>query len=94
MQLRNAKSAVASLVNPMSSIVDNNENRIKQAEKIASHPEQYKVCEGCGSIVVMRAVTCPSCHAYRFDSTAMRVVAQAKDLALRAANSVLSTDLS
>ncbi|MBL9183793.1 MAG: hypothetical protein JNN17_16760 [Verrucomicrobiaceae bacterium] len=78
----------------MSSIVDTNENRIKQAEKIASHPEQYKVCEGCGSIVVMRAVTCPSCHAYRFDSTAMRVVAQAKDLALRAANSVLSTDLS
>jgi len=78
----------------MSSIVDTNENRIKQAEKIASHPEQYKVCEGCGSIVVMRAVTCPSCHAYRFDSTAMRVVAQAKDLALRAANSVLATDLS
>jgi recombinational DNA repair protein RecR len=78
----------------MSSIVDTNENRIKQAEKIASHPEQYKVCEGCGSIVVMRAVTCPSCHAYRFDSTPVRVVAQAKDLALRAANSVLSTDLS
>jgi hypothetical protein len=39
-------------------------------------------------------VTCPSCHAYRFDSTPVRVVAQAKDLALRAANSVLSTDLS
>ena len=94
MQLRNADSAVASFIPPMSSIVDTNENRIKQAEKIASHPEQYKVCEGCGSIVVMRAVTCPSCHAYRFDSTAMRVVAQAKDLALRAANSVLATDLS
>ena len=78
----------------MSSIVDTNENRIKQAKKIASHPEQYKVCEGCGSIVVMRAVTCPSCHAYRFDATPVRVVAQAKDLALRAANSVLSTDLS
>lgn len=94
MQLRKAKSAVASFILPMSSIVDTNENRIKQAEKIASHPEQYKVCEGCGSIVVMRAVTCPSCHAYRFDSTPVRVVAQAKDLALRAANSVLSTDLS
>lgn len=94
MQLRKANSAVASFIPPMSSIVDTNENRIKQAEKIASHPEQYKVCEGCGSIVVMRAVTCPSCHAYRFDSTPVRVVAQAKDLALRAANSVLSTDLS
>ena len=65
----------------MSTVVDNTESRIKQAEKIASHPEQYKVCEGCGSIVVMRAVTCPSCHAYRFDTTALRVVAQAKDLA-------------
>lgn len=94
MQLRKANSAVASFTLPMSSVVDTNENRIKQAEKIASHPEQYKVCEGCGSIVVMRAVTCPSCHAYRFDSTPVRVVAQAKDLALRAANSVLSTDLS
>ncbi|MFM7605574.1 MAG: hypothetical protein ACKO8Z_10300 [Prosthecobacter sp.] len=70
------------------------DSRLKQAEKIASHPEQYKVCEGCGSIVVMRAVTCPSCHAYRFDATPVRVVAQAKDLALRAANSVLSSDLS
>jgi recombinational DNA repair protein RecR len=78
----------------MSTVVDNTESRIKQAEKIASHPEQYKVCEGCGSIVVMRAVTCPSCHAYRFDTTAIRVVAQAKDLAMRAANSVLATDLS
>ena len=94
MQLRNAKSAVASFIPPMSSIVDTNENRIKQAEKIASHPEQYKVCEGCGSIVVTRAVTCPSCHAYMFDNTPVRVIAQAKELALRAANSVLASDLS
>jgi ribosomal protein L40E len=69
------------------------DNRLKQAEKIAAHPEQYKVCEGCGSIVVMRAVTCPSCHAYRFDAEKGRVVAQAKDLALRAAHAVLATDL-
>jgi ribosomal protein L37AE/L43A len=69
------------------------DSRLKQAEKIATHPEQYKVCEGCGSIVVNRAVTCPSCHAYRFDGGATRVVAQAKDLALRAANAVLATDL-
>ena len=32
------------------------DSRLKQAEKIATHPEQYKVCEGCGSIVVTRAV--------------------------------------
>lgn len=69
------------------------DSRLKQAEKIATHPEQYKVCEGCGSIVVTRAVTCPSCHAYRFDATEERVIAQAKDLALRAASSVLAADL-
>jgi pyruvate/2-oxoacid:ferredoxin oxidoreductase beta subunit len=68
-------------------------SRLKQAEKITSHPENYKVCEGCGSIVVLRAVTCPSCHAYRFDKTIQRVVKQANDLALRAANSVLASDM-
>ena len=78
----------------MSAPEENKESRVKQAEKISSHPEQYKVCEGCGSIVVVRAITCPSCHAYRFDATALRVVTQAKELALRAANSVLSSDLS
>lgn len=82
----------------MQSLMSAHENkpdsRLKQAEKIANHPEQYKVCEGCGSIVVTRAVTCPSCHAYLFDSTTTRVIAQAKELALRAANSVLASDLS
>ncbi len=68
-------------------------NRLKQAEKITSHPEQYKVCEACGSIIVARAVTCPSCHGYLFDSDVHRVVAQAKDLAMRSAHSVLASDL-
>ena len=70
------------------------DSRLKQAEKIATHPEQYKVCEGCGSIVVTRAVTCPSCHAYMFDNTPVRVIAQAKELALRAANSKVRWRLS
>ncbi len=77
----------------MSAPEPSSDHRLKQAEKISTHPEQYKVCEGCGSIVVVRAVTCPSCHAYRFDATAIRVVSQAKDLARRAANSVLASDL-
>jgi recombinational DNA repair protein RecR len=78
-------------MNAQEPIID---SRLKQAEKIAAHPEQYKVCEGCGSIVVMRAITCPSCHAYRFDVSSVRVVSQARDLALRAASAVLATDLS
>jgi recombinational DNA repair protein RecR len=77
----------------MSAPESNGDHRLKQAEKITTHPEQYKVCEGCGSIVASRAVTCPSCHSYLFDTTAMRVVAQAKDLAMRAAHSVLASDL-
>lgn len=77
----------------MSASDESKDQRLKQAEKITSQPDQYKVCEGCGSIVVVRAVTCPSCHAYRFDATATRVVSQAKDLAMRSAHSVLSSDL-
>lgn len=77
----------------MSSPQDSNENRLKQAERIASQPKQYKVCEGCGSIVVARAVTCPSCHAYLFDSTPQRVVAQARELALKNPVSVTASDL-
>jgi NADH pyrophosphatase NudC (nudix superfamily) len=77
----------------MSSPDESQDQRLQQAEKIAKQPEQYKVCEGCGSIIVARAITCPSCHAYLFDATPVRVVAQARELALRAPHSVLSTDL-
>ncbi|CAN5671988.1 hypothetical protein BH11VER1_BH11VER1_31960 [soil metagenome] len=72
---------------------DQHLERIKQAEKILEQPEDYKVCEGCGSIVTARTVSCPSCHAYCFDDTSERVKKQAKLLAKRAAHSVLSSDL-
>lgn len=68
-------------------------DRARQAAKILEQPGDYKVCEGCGSIVTERTVSCPSCHAYQFDASGQRVVAQAKILAERAANSVLSSDL-
>lgn len=75
------------------SMQEQDDSRMEQAKKIAANPEQYKVCEGCGSIVVTRAVACPSCHAYLFDATAQRVVTQAKELALKNPRSVLSSDL-
>jgi NADH pyrophosphatase NudC (nudix superfamily) len=68
-------------------------NRLRQAQKIVHHPEQYKVCEGCGSIVVSRALSCPSCHGYRFDTTPSRIVSQAQALALQNPSSVLASDL-
>ena len=67
--------------------------RLQQAEKIINQPGDFKVCEGCGSIVTERTVSCPSCHAYQFDHTAERVIKQAKLLASRSANSVLSSDM-
>jgi ribosomal protein L40E len=77
----------------MSSPQEIRESRLQQAEKIASQPDQYKVCEGCGCIVSSRATTCPSCHAYLFDDTPERVISQARALALKTPVSVLSSDM-
>lgn len=69
------------------------DDRAKQAAKILENPQQYKVCEGCGSIVTARSISCPNCHAYQFDDGAERVTRQATLLARRGPNSVLSSDL-
>ena len=68
-------------------------DRGRQAAKILENPCDYKVCEGCGSIVTLRTTACPNCHAYQFDATEPRVVQQARALARRSASSVLSSDL-
>ena len=67
--------------------------RAERAQKITADPSQYKVCEGCESIVVARVSMCPNCHGYRFDETAERVVEQAKILGNRPRTSVLVSDL-
>jgi len=69
------------------------EERAARAEKIIAAPENFKVCEGCESIVAARVVTCPNCHGYRFDEAAERVVEQARVLASRPQQSVTSADL-
>ena len=68
-------------------------DRARQAAKILENPHDYKVCEGCGSIVTSRTTACPNCHAYQFDVVEERVVQQARALARRGASSVLSSDL-
>ena len=78
---------------PMSQAESAPNDRARQAAKILENPAQFKVCEGCGSIVTIRSTSCPSCHAYQFDETEPRIMAQAKALAQREANSVLSSDL-
>lgn len=67
--------------------------RAKKAAQIIAQPKLYKVCEGCESIVVSQANSCPNCHGYRFDTDHERVIAQAKILGSRPQNSVRPDDL-
>lgn len=53
------------------------------AAKIKEKPSGYKVCEGCGSIVLKKAAMCPNCNAYRFDASAEAVIRQAEELSKR-----------
>ena len=67
--------------------------RAERAAQIVRQPELYKVCEGCESIVVQDAVTCPNCHGYRFDTDEERVKMQAEILGKRLPTSVPPSEL-
>lgn len=67
--------------------------RAARAEKIIAAPANFKICEGCESIVASRAASCPNCHGYRFDDSPDRVVDQARLLASRPQQSVTAQDL-
>jgi len=76
--------------------MSNNESlaaRGERAAQIAREPELYKVCEGCESIVVRGAATCPNCHGYRFDTDPERVCSQAEILGKRLPTSVPPSEL-
>jgi uncharacterized paraquat-inducible protein A len=57
------------------------ESRIQAAQTIASNPHDFKICEGCESIVREATTICPSCFAYRFEDDPIQVIAQAVVLA-------------
>jgi NADH pyrophosphatase NudC (nudix superfamily) len=67
-------------------------DRAHAAAKILAKPADYKVCEGCGSIVLKKALLCPNCHAYRFDESTPLVIEQAELLGSREAASVTKED--
>ena len=76
--------------------MSNNESlaaRGERAAQIAREPQRYKVCEGCESIVVRDAATCPNCHGYRFDPDPERVRSQAEILGKRLPTSVPPSEL-
>jgi hypothetical protein len=68
-------------------------DRSERAAKIVAQPGNFKVCEGCDSIVAKRVAICPNCSGYRFDDESGRVVEQAKLLASRAQTTVTHEDL-
>lgn len=70
-----------------------NPDRAVTAAKIAASPSNYKVCEGCDSIVGKATALCPNCHSFRFDETAQTVVRQAVILGNREQRSVTAEDL-
>ena len=69
------------------------EDRARKAEKIIADPTQFKVCEGCDSIVAARVVICPNCYGYRFNEESGAVIEQAKLLGTREQTSVIAQDL-
>lgn len=70
------------------------EERARQADKIVKNPSQYKICEGCDSIVLARAATCPNCASYRFEEEVSKIISQARILGMRQRTTVLAADLS
>ena len=68
-------------------------DRREIALKIASNPTDYKICEGCDSIVVRGSDICPNCHAYRFNVEEKDIITQAQLLGSRPATSVTSGDM-
>ena len=67
--------------------------RARQAEKIIANPANYKICQGCESIVIAKAAMCPNCHGYRFERDSKEIVKHAKQLARRGQRSVAQTDM-
>lgn len=68
-------------------------NRAEAAAKITANPTNYKVCEGCDSIVGITTAICPNCHSFRFDDQPQTVVRQALLLGSREQRTVTAEDL-
>lgn len=63
--------------------------RFYAAAAITQHPERFKICEGCGSILAETAAICPLCSAYRFNDNPMDVVKKAWDIASKEPTTIL-----
>jgi hypothetical protein len=66
--------------------------RAQRAEAIAADPADYKICEGCGSIISRPTPICPVCKCYRFDDDPARVAEHAVLLGSRPATTISEED--
>jgi len=73
--------------------MDATEKRLEAALKIVLNPGDYKVCEGCDSIVSFKTRICPNCHAYQFNDNINDIVLQANILGNREQHSVTKEDM-
>jgi uncharacterized paraquat-inducible protein A len=55
----------------------------QRAARIIKHPDNYKVCCGCDSILSRVVGICPRCSAYRYDSSPETVRATARAIIAR-----------
>ena len=67
--------------------------RQQMARKISNKPTDYKICEGCDSIVLANALLCPNCHSYRYNSRVEDIISQAELLGAREQTSVTAEDM-
>ena len=75
-------------------LADQPNDRARQADKIVKNPANYKICQGCDSIVLIKTHTCPNCASYRCEEGEEAVVRQARILGNRERRSVIPGDLS
>ena len=68
------------------------EQRLAKAKLIEMNVKQFKVCEGCTSIVDVRANLCPLCNAYRWDENPKNVIERAYELAKTIRTSLCAAD--
>ena len=68
-------------------------SRLAQALVILLQPEQFKICEGCDSVVTRGTRICPSCHAYRFNEDMNYIVSHTKKISTQEQQSVTKEDL-
>ena len=68
-------------------------DRAKLLAQIASRPERYTVCHGCGCILTRDSIVCPQCDGYRMLADRGAVLEAVARLTLRRPVSVSASDL-